>query len=43
MSLVLPDPGPVNEAFERPASRERLERTAGALTRVLLVLETLGF
>ena len=31
MSFVLPDPGPPNLEFERPAGRERLERTVAAL------------
>jgi acyl-CoA hydrolase len=31
MSVVLPDPGPPNAAFERPADGERLARTAEAL------------
>jgi NAD(P)-dependent dehydrogenase (short-subunit alcohol dehydrogenase family) len=31
VSFVLPDPGPVNAEFARPAERERLERTAEAL------------
>jgi LUD domain len=30
--FVLPDPGPVNAEFARPADRERLERTAEALS-----------
>src|SRR5207249_1685895 len=32
MSDDFPDPGPPNEEFARPASRERLEHTAEALT-----------
>ena len=32
MSFVLPDPGPANAEFARPADRERLERTAEALS-----------
>lgn len=32
MSFVLPDPGPVNAEFAHPADRERLERTAEALS-----------
>jgi uncharacterized membrane protein len=32
VSTVLPDPGPPNTDFERPADRPRLERTAAALT-----------
>jgi hypothetical protein len=32
MSIVLPDPGPPNLAFERVPDRSRLERTAAALT-----------
>jgi hypothetical protein len=32
VSITLPDPGPPNLAFERPADRARLERTAAALT-----------
>jgi hypothetical protein len=31
MSFTLPDPGQPNPAFERPAGRARLERTAAAL------------
>jgi hypothetical protein len=31
MTVTLPDPGPVNLEFERPADRARLERTAAAL------------
>lgn len=31
MSLVLPDPGPPNPEFERPAARDRLQRTVIAL------------
>jgi hypothetical protein len=31
MSIVLPDPGPPDPIFERPADRPRLERTAEAL------------
>jgi hypothetical protein len=31
MSFTLPDPGPPNLEFERPADRARLERTAAAL------------
>jgi hypothetical protein len=31
MAVTLPNPGPVNLAFERPADRARLERTAAAL------------
>ena len=31
MTFVLPDPGPVNLGFERPADRARLEQTAKAL------------
>ena len=31
MSFTLPDPGPPNREFERPADRAHLERTAGAL------------
>ena len=31
MTFVLPDPGPVNLEFERPADRARLEQTAEAL------------
>lgn len=31
MSITLPDPGPLNPEFERPADRVRLERTAAAL------------
>jgi hypothetical protein len=31
MTFTIPDPGPVNLEFERPADRARLERTAGAL------------
>ena len=31
MAIVLPDPGPPNLDFERPADRARLERTAAAL------------
>ena len=31
MTFVLPDPGPVNLEFERPADRARLEQTAKAL------------
>jgi hypothetical protein len=31
MNIVLPDPGPPNPMFERPADRPRLERTAKAL------------
>ncbi len=30
-TYVLPDPGPPNTEFERPADGERLQRTAGAL------------
>jgi len=33
MTFVLPDPGPVNPKFERPADRARLEQTAKALAR----------
>jgi len=32
MSFTLPDPGPANPEFQRPASRAHLERTAAALT-----------
>jgi L-lactate utilization protein LutC len=32
MALTLPDPGPPNLDFERPADRAHLERTAAALT-----------
>jgi L-lactate utilization protein LutC len=32
MAFTLPDPGPPNLDFERPADRARLERTAAALT-----------
>ncbi len=32
MSMVLPDPGTPNPAFERPADGERLAKTADALT-----------
>jgi acyl-CoA hydrolase len=32
MSIVLPDPGPPNAVFERPADAERMARTAQALT-----------
>jgi hypothetical protein len=31
MPFTLPDPGPVNREFDRPADRARLERTAAAL------------
>jgi hypothetical protein len=31
MAISLPDPGPPNLDFERPAGRDRLERTAAAL------------
>jgi L-lactate utilization protein LutC len=31
MAISLPDPGPPNLDFERPADRDRLERTAAAL------------
>jgi hypothetical protein len=31
VNMVLPDPGPPNLDFERPADRERMERTAAAL------------
>ena len=31
MAIVLPDPGPPNPDFERPADHDRLERTAAAL------------
>lgn len=31
MTFTLPDPGPPNRQFERPAGRPRLERTAAAL------------
>ncbi len=31
MAITLPDPGPLNLEFERPADRTRLERTAAAL------------
>src|SRR5260370_35686874 len=31
MAITLPDPGPVNLEFERPADRARLDRTAAAL------------
>src|SRR6266851_3758931 len=31
MSITLPDPGPLNLEFERPADRSRLDRTAAAL------------
>jgi hypothetical protein len=31
MSTTLPDPGPLNLEFERPADRARLDRTAAAL------------
>jgi LUD domain len=31
VSMVLPDPGPPNLDFERPADRDRMERTAAAL------------
>jgi hypothetical protein len=31
MSITLPDPGPLNLEFERPADRARLDRTAAAL------------
>jgi hypothetical protein len=31
MAITLPDPGPLNLEFERPADRARLERTAAAL------------
>ena len=31
MSITLPDPGPLNLEFERPADRARLARTAAAL------------
>ncbi|SRR5260221_10867285 len=31
MAITLPDPGPVNLEFERPADRDHLERTAAAL------------
>ena len=31
MTFVLPDPGPLNHEFERPADRGRLEQTAKAL------------
>lgn len=33
MTFTLPDPGPVNLEFERPADRARLEQTAAALVR----------
>jgi len=33
MSFTLPDPGPPNLEFERPADRARLERAAAALIR----------
>jgi L-lactate utilization protein LutC len=33
MSFTLPDPGPPNIEFERPAERARVERTAAALAR----------
>jgi hypothetical protein len=32
LPITLPDPGPPNLEFERPADRARLERTAAALT-----------
>jgi len=32
VNFVLPDPGPANAEFAAPADRERLERTAGALS-----------
>jgi LUD domain len=32
MTFVLPDPGPINLEFERPADRARLEQAAKALT-----------
>jgi L-lactate utilization protein LutC len=32
MAFTLPDPGPPNLDFERPADRQHLERTAAALT-----------
>jgi hypothetical protein len=31
MTFNLPDPGPANLEFERPAERVRLEQTAAAL------------
>jgi L-lactate utilization protein LutC len=31
VNMVLPDPGPPNLDFERPADRDRMERTAAAL------------
>ena len=31
MAITLPDPGPLNLEFERPADRARLDRTAAAL------------
>ena len=31
MAITLPDPGPLNLAFERPADRAHLDRTAAAL------------
>src|SRR6476469_9216314 len=32
MTMTLPDPGPPNPQFERPADRTRLDRTVAALT-----------
>ena len=32
ITIALPDPGPPNLEFERPADRAHLERTAAALT-----------
>jgi YkgG family uncharacterized protein len=32
MAITLPDPGPLNLEFERPANRAHLDRTAAALT-----------
>jgi hypothetical protein len=31
MAITLPDPGPLNLEFERPADRDRLDRAAAAL------------
>ena len=33
MAITLPDPGPLNLEFERPADRAHLDRTAAALSR----------
>ena len=33
MTMTLPDPGPANSEFERPAERARLDQTAAALAR----------